>query len=86
MRKIDPVIDRVSKTQLEREMWLMAAFHVISLMAEGSNAINIIPGKACGLQTEVKTADRGLSASDIMRTYTGRPKYPRIYIVMKERG
>ena len=42
--------------------------------ADGIDAINIIPGKACGLQTEVKTADRSLSASDIMRTYSGRSK------------
>ena len=51
-----------------REMWLIVTLYATCL-ADCLNALNIIPGKACGLQTEVKTADRSLSASDIMRTF-----------------
>ena len=52
-------------------MLLILALHSFACMAEGTDAINIIPGRACGLQTEVRTADKRLSASDIIRTYPG---------------
>ena len=55
-------------------MRLIVTLYAACVAADGINAVNIIPGKACGLQTEVKTADRSLSASDIMRTYSGRSK------------
>ena len=54
-------------------MRLVLMFYAACL-ADCLDAINIIPGKACGLQTEVRTADGSLSASDIMRTYSGRSK------------
>ena len=53
------------------KMWLILALYYFACLAKGTDAINIIPGKACGLQTEVRTADRRLSASDIIRNYPG---------------
>ena len=62
-----------------RDMRLIVTLYAAwCVAADGIDAINIIPGKACGLQTEVKTADRSLSASDIMRTYSGMSKDSKV--------